>query len=244
MRNFKKGTVFLAVFAVFLGVVMATQLRMPSGIKLYVSAKALMDMEMAVESESENIKRTELQVEEAKKKLAEFRKLAEMDNTQELMANARAEAEYYKMLSGETALKGEGITVTIDDATRELYEGENINNVLVHDSDILLILNDLFTAGAEAVSVNGHRVVDMSAVTCSGYTVRINNIFTARPFVIKAIGDPGRLYAAMLAPGSYGEILKEAVLFQVTAEDEVEIPAYPNFPIYHYLKVNKEGDAN
>lgn len=241
----KKGTILLTAFSVIIGIVFVVQLRMPYGDKLYVSAKALEDMKVLVASEEESIRRTELQVEDEKKKLTEFEKLAEGDGMDELIKKGKAELEYYKMVSGQTALKGEGVKVTIADSKRELYEGESVNSLLVHDLDVLTILNDLLTAGAEAVAINGHRVIDMSAITCSGYTIRINGIFTANPFVIEAIGDPGRLYAAMMAPGSYGkEYLEPQVNFQVVTEDELMISAYPHNPVYRYMTITKEGETN
>lgn len=245
MKSLTRGAVLLAAVSVAAGVLLVTQLKMPPGEKLYVSAKSLEDMKVLVDSEKESIRRTELQIEDEKKKLADFEKLAEGDGTEELIKKGLAELEYYKMVSGQTALQGEGVKVTIADSKRELFEGENVNSLLVHDIDVLTILNDLLTAGAEAVAINGHRVIDMSAITCSGYTIRINGVFTANPFVIEAIGDPGRLYAAMMAPGSYGkEYLEQQISFQVVTEDQLTIPAYPYNPSYQYMTITKEGETN
>lgn len=245
MEGKKKRAVAPAVLAVIAGAVLITQVRMPHGENLYVSAKALDDMMVLVESEKENIRRTELQLEDEKKKLEEFKELAAESETEELLQNGREELAYYKMVSGQTAVRGEGVEVTIADSKRELLFGEDINSLLVHDIDVLTILNDLFTAGAEAAAINGHRIVDMSAITCSGYTIRINGIFTAGPFVIEAIGDPGRLYAAMMSPGSYGkEYLEPQVNFKVETKDDITLPAYTKLPVYQYMTITKEGETN
>ena len=116
---------------------------------------------------------------------------------------------------------------------------------MVHDSDILLILNDLFAAGAEAVSLNGHRIVSTSAVSCGGYIVHVNGIPEAKPFRIQAIGDPATLSAAMLSPNSYGAFIKDTVRFQVTVRDEITVPAYGDGDLtrHAYMTISKEGDG-
>lgn len=242
--NTTKGTVLIVVCSVLVGILIITQVRMPHGDKLYVSAKALTEMQLQVESEKENIRKTDLLLEDAKKKLTEYETLAATDETGKLFENAKSELDYYRLVSGQTAVHGPGVRIVITDSDRELYEGENINNLLVHDGDVLWILNDLITAGAEAISINGHRLIDMSAVTCAGYTIRINGIREAVPFRIEAIGDPGRLYSAMVAPGSSGDILKQVVDFRVKSVDDITIKAYPGLPTHNYLKVKKEGDSN
>ncbi|WP_130864317.1 DUF881 domain-containing protein [Bacilliculturomica massiliensis] len=244
MKSLKKGTAAVLLVALAAGIMLSTQMGMPTGEKLYVSAKALDDMKVLIDSEKESIRRTELQIEDAKKQIDDFEALSADDNTEELIASGKAELNYYRMASGRVPVKGDGVKIVIADSERDLFEGENVNDLLVHDIDVLMILNDLLTAGAEAVSINGHRVVDMSAITCSGYTIRINGIFTANPFVIRAIGDPGRLYGAMMAPGSNGLILKEFVRFECTVEEDIEIPAYTGPLSYKYMTITKEGETN
>ena len=130
----------------------------------------------------------------------------ETGQSEELLAANQVLADYYRQISGLTELVGPGVEVIIDDSNRDLSLWEDVNDVLVHDSDVLLILNDLLAAGAEAISLNGHRIVHTSAVSCGGYIVHVNGVPAAKPFRIQAIGDPAVLSAAMLPPIAMGHL--------------------------------------
>ena len=108
-------------------------------------------------------------------------------------------------------MKGPGIIVTLNDSKlpypKDMPPGvlpgmapENI----IHDTDINQTVNELKTAGAEAISVNDQRLVATSPVRCAGPTVYVNNTMAAPPFVIKAIGDAKTLQAALNISG--GEV--------------------------------------
>ncbi len=153
------------------------------------------------------------------------------------------ELEYYKLISGETAVQGEGVIVLVDDGTRDLFEGEDPNSVLVHDMDILTIINELNRSGAEVLSVNGQRIANNTSISCSGYTIRINDQFFARPFEICAIGDSKRMVAALIGPEGYGTLLEDyGVLFKVTIEDELVIPKYSENQEFEYTTKVKEEE--
>ena len=61
---------------------------------------------------------------------------------------------------------------------------------IIHDEDLLRVLNELCAAGAEAISINDQRIVATTEVRCAGPTVSVNNVRSAPPYVIKAIGNP------------------------------------------------------
>ncbi len=103
-----------------------------------------------------------------------------------------------ELLAGLTSVEGGGVQVTLSDSTQTNNLTENANAYVIHDLDILQVINELRDAGAEAISLNGERVVSTSEVRCAGSTVSINNNRYAAPFVIKAIGDPTNLENALL----------------------------------------------
>ncbi|MFC4805331.1 DUF881 domain-containing protein [Filifactor villosus] len=125
-----------------------------------------------------------------------------------------------KMQAGYTQLKGQGVQIELRDSTKELAVGEDPNDLLIHDQDILMLINDLKVAGAEAISVNGERVLSTTEIKCTGATIMINNITFGQPFIIKAIGEPAELEAAVLAPSTYGSILKELYHLQIDVEQK------------------------
>lgn len=110
----------------------------------------------------------------------------------------RNDLNRYRMYSGLTAVQGEGIVIIIDDGDRVLFNSENPNDLVVHDLDIRRIVDELRIAGAEAISVNGNRIImGVTEIICNGPTIRINGVQQAPPYVVRAIGDRFRLEGKM-----------------------------------------------
>ena len=106
-----------------------------------------------------------------------------------------------KML-GVTEVVGSGIILTLKD-NDGLESGIDQNKALVHDGDLREIINELKNAGAEAISINGQRIVSVTAINCSGAIVTINGVKVNSPFEIRVIGNiaslsgitrPGRIF--------------------------------------------------
>lgn len=219
--------IFLICIVVGFGFVLQT--RVTEGQRLYVSAKAIDDYKTTIESEKQTVERTKTLIKEAKEQLEiyEGEDNASQSGKSQITSQIEEQRKLYGMYSAAFDLEGPGVIIKIDDGTRDLFEGEDINNVLVHDADILLIINDLKKNGAEAITVNGERLVANSSVICSGYTVEINGVRYARPFEIKAIGDGKRMASSLLSLGGYGTSLKNwGVIFEIELSDKVFIPAY------------------
>ena len=117
----------------------------------------------------------------------------------------KGELNRAEMIAGLTDVTGSGITVTLKD-------GSNSNQVvgglaydegygIVHDSYVLMFLNELRAAGAEALAINDERILATSEIRCAGPTISINNTKKAAPFEIKVIGDPDTLENALKMPG-------------------------------------------
>jgi len=143
---------------------------------------------------------------------------------------------------GLTNLKGKGIIITLEDdptATRDtigIYD--DISNHLVHYLDIINVVNELKNAGAEAISVNGQRVVNTTAINCIGNVIKINDEKINSPFTIKAIGLPESLIA-LDRPGGYLEGLKGYVLVSCKKSDEVQIEKYNGLISAKYMRLQR-----
>ncbi|HHU17952.1 MAG: DUF881 domain-containing protein [Anaerovoracaceae bacterium] len=237
----KLRILFVFVLCFVIGFSIIIQSRATNGQQLYVSSKTITDYQTTIESEIENIKQIEKLIEKTEKKLEEYRALS-TDESNELKDRILQEHEMYKAISGNTDVQGEGVVVFIDDGTRELYEGEDPNVVLVHDMDILAVINELNRSGAEVISVNGQRLTNNSSISCSGYTIRINDQFFARPFVIRAIGDSKRMAAALVGPEGYGTVLNDyGIIFRLSIEDDITINKIAEYQTYQYMtKASKE----
>ncbi|MBQ9636234.1 MAG: DUF881 domain-containing protein, partial [Acidaminococcaceae bacterium] len=110
---------------------------------------------------------------------------------------AQKEMDELKARAGETALEGKGIILTVDDSKQAAKAGENKNLYIIHDEDLLRVVNELRAAGAEAISLNGQRLIGSSEIRCVGPTVLVNERRLAAPFVIHAIGNPQTLESSL-----------------------------------------------
>ena len=133
------------------------------------------------------------------------------------------ELSYLKDVTGESKVIGDGIIITIKDSENDLKENQNPNELIVHDIDILRIVNDLKKAGAIAISINGERLLTLSKIKCSGSTIKVNDTTYGQPFIIKAIGDLNTLKASVTSPQSYTNILQEVYGIYIKVEEENDI---------------------
>jgi uncharacterized protein YlxW (UPF0749 family) len=105
---------------------------------------------------------------------------------------AQSRAAAYGALTGTAAVVGPAVRVSLDSSP---YADENSQ---VRDSDIALLVNALWGAGAEAISVNGQRVTARTGIRTSGDAIEVNGIGVAPPYVILAIGNTDDLSADFL----------------------------------------------
>ena len=84
--------------------------------------------------------------------------------------------------------------VTLDDATEEApdaYDGDP-NDLVVHQQDIQAVANAMWSAGAEAVTIQGQRLISTTGIKCEGNQVTLHGLPYSPPYVIVGIGDPAR----------------------------------------------------
>ena len=129
---------------------------------------------------------------------------------------------------GLVALRGPGLEVTLDDSSLdEPPEGGNVNDLVIHSQDVQAVVNALWRAGAEGVSINGQRLVSTSAVLCVGNTLLLNGTVHSPPYVVVALGasrdrfDSDRLVRRLRAAASaFG------LRLDVDRVEEGSVPAY------------------
>ncbi len=151
--------------------------------------------------------------------------LAADSEYQEYMDELMKEIEKTRLLAGLTDVRGRGVIVTIDDAP--YAEVKNIEELLVHDSDLIRILNELKKAGAQAISINEERIINTSEVICAGPNVRVNKNRYPRPFVVKAIGDPDRLYRELSESAVVSVLVSiYGIRIDIRKSDDILVPGY------------------
>jgi len=132
---------------------------------------------------------------------------------------------------GLEAVSGKALRVTLDDAPlSENPDGVDANMLVVHQQDIQMVVNTLWSGGAEAMTIQGQRVISTTAVKCVGNTVVLHGVAYAPPYVIEAIGDLNAMQKA-LDTSEAVRIYKEYVSayqlgWSVERAGQVTMPAY------------------
>lgn len=232
----------ILVLCILLGFLISLQIKSVNGEYLYVPLETINGYKTAIKSEEKEIENLREVIKERKQRINEYFNIVEEGG--KIKETMLKELEEQQLISGFTNVEGQGIILVVNDATRDLYEGENPNDVLVHDLDILNLINDLKAAGAEAISVNGQRLLPTSEINCNGHNIRVNGRVYAQPFIIKAIGDSKTLEAALVAPDTYGNYLKEYVGLYVEVDTgmNIQISGFSEGIDIEYVKPNEEGD--
>lgn len=162
-------------------------------------------------------------------------KMTNVGSESQLTTDLQAELRKSNMAAGLIPVYGPGIIVTLNDSPRALQPGADPNDLLVHDEDILFIVNEMKASGAEAIAVNDERLTAMSEIRCAGTTILVNWNKIAPPFIIKATGDPQLLESGLSIRGGKLEVLKSFGLqTQLERNDRVEIPAYNGATKFQY----------
>ncbi len=171
--------------------------------------ETMRESELRLELSSWNEKYDELNTkyQEVISKIEEYKNEKESDaQTAQLL---ETELEQLNEVLGKTDVEGEGIVIQlIDKGGSQLSEDVQVENIT--STDLLQIINELFSAGAEAVSLNGHRIISMSAVYEIGTEfLKVNGDKISSPYVINAIGNPDYLKSAVSGKGGGVDQLNE-----------------------------------
>lgn len=150
---------------------------------------------------------------EVETKIQEYQDKEESDN--ETAGVLESELKQINLLLGKTDVTGQGITIT-------LKENENSDTLITAD-DLLVIVNSLKLAGAEAISINEERIVNTSdIVEINNSFIKVNGQRILAPYVIKAIGDQSYLESSLLGNGGYVDDLRNSG-YEVTIEKSSKI---------------------
>ena len=218
-KYIKQKMVILCAF--ILGILIAIYIKTLNPQKVYITLEEKKNLEHKIEIENKQIEKLRnIKLEYEKDLEAYEQKSLNEKSVKELM---EYELSYLKDVTGESKVIGDGIIITIKDSENDLKENQNPNELIVHDIDILRIVNDLKKAGAIAISINGGRLLTLSKIKCSGSTIKVNDTTYGQPFIIKAIGDLNTLKASVTSPQSYTNILQEVYGIYIKVEEKNDI---------------------
>ena len=206
------------------------------GISVQLKTIKAADISGTIQLTDSNLKKSLLQTkknyEDSVKKLADTDK--ELENLRNNVLNIESDVETqekikkYEIILGLTKVQGEGVTITVADNNEQKdnssFASINNSNYLVHDGNLVAIINELKIAGAEAISINGKRIVNSTSINCAGNVIQINGEKVGSPFVINAIGDKDLLYGELTKNGgTLYKLKKYGVLTSIKKADSIEI---------------------
>lgn len=175
------------------------------------------------------------ELENKEKDLEEVRLLA--STTNETDSKNESEIKNNQVLLGLTEVSGPGFIITLEE-NKEINASEvlNISGYLVHEEDLLYLVNELFNSGADAVSINDQRIVNTSSILCDGNIIRINGKMVGTPIVIKAVGYPERIDGAINRPGGYLQLMaNDGIKITTSRSKNLTIPKYQGVYSSEYL---------
>lgn len=148
--------------------------------------------------------------------------------------------------AGTQKLKGEAITVTLNDAppdaTAKLpgYPEPQPDYLVIHQQDLQAVVNALWAGGAKGIKVMDQRLISTSAVRCVGNTLILQGRVYSPPYKITAVGDPEKLQKALAeAPAIQNYMVYVNVYglgWKVTENGTVTLPGYSGTVDLHYAK--------
>jgi len=233
---------YFLLIAVFVGYLLTVQIRatIPSNQGI-VTIPKILEMKNGIDNTNKESLKLASSIEEAKLKLQGYEE--GIKKTGNVFENMEEELELARNYANYAKMQGPGIIITMNDSLAEVAEYENPDWYVIHDGDILEIVNELRAAGAEAISINDERVTATSNITCGGPTINIDGKRHAVPFVIKAIGDPQKLEASAMSPTGYIDLMEYYdIRIIIQKVDKLTINAYDIKYKLNYQKKTEGGE--
>ena len=113
------------------------------------------------------------------KELGEAEEELEKERQDSTKNNAELEKKEEEIKTGNKIIglaevNGPGVIITLADSKKDINSVLDPNSLVVHDADVLSVINELENAGAEAISINEQRIIPTSGIVCGGNIIDIN----------------------------------------------------------------------
>lgn len=240
----------VTVMALVLGMLLAASLKTQQTIRSSsLPSNRFSGLAAAYQQQQQQLEMANEEISKLRERTTKYEnEMASASEKAKLLNQALQEA---KFLAGLTQVEGSGIEIILQDSKKRPPANSPLplENYIVHDTDLQRVVNELHAAGAEAVSINGQRIIANTAIRCVGPTVQVNGIALSSPYVISAIGDPDTLAGALNMPqGVLTDI--QAVdpnMVKVNKKNKIAIPAYNGSLVYRYARPvvpTEQGGSN
>ena len=218
--------IYLTVTFVLLGILISTQIQTQHRLMSDLSMQSTSDLSIMLKNLTDKRWQLSEAIDEAEDNLITYQN--DYQNDAELIDRINNELSRLQLINGTAKVHGSGIQITVS------------GNMLA--SDLIVILNELWAAGAEAVAVNDYRITATTGInyvdaqnktylTCDGAIIQ-------DPIKIRAIGNSKILEKSLTMPGGIADNLSlYQVYLHITLQDDITLESLPNQPQLRYGKV-------
>ncbi|HHY82705.1 MAG TPA: DUF881 domain-containing protein [Clostridiales bacterium] len=233
MKNLLGGKIAIMLVSIILGLMLAAQFKNVQNVGGNVSLQRAQELTSQIQKLNQDIANQQNLIAELENRIAEYENAAKDEG--KLTETLNKDLERARILAGLVELEGAGVIVTVNVIPFEDWGETGIVRNVYHE-DLLMLVNELNAAGAEALAINGERIVSTTEIRSAGDYIVINtNRYTA-PFEIKALGNPETLEASLKLLGGVADILGEELEITIRREDKIRIPKY-NRPLHYEYAV-------
>ncbi len=210
----------VALIGLLIGVFAGMDLRLQSSVGASLTYRRFVAMTQLLQQQQDEGQSLAMQIAALKRTPVPRVARATLEAEQAALRSAKAAA-------GRSAVTGQGIRLWLDDSVAPAQIGVNPDEYLIHDQDLLVVINDLNSAGAKAISLNGLRLLATTDVRCAGAVISVGPVRTSIPVTILAVGNPRRLVASLTGPTGELRLLSlYGIRNRLTTLLSVTVPAY------------------
>ncbi len=224
----------LAVFLLVISFLVAAHVRSRQPLRQAVQLPTWRVQELAVlvRQQEEARRLLEAELDDLRRRAHAYQ--AALVEGRELTQAMQEEIARYLLILGLVPVEGPGIRVVLASGAPD---GPGVLPAVVEAQDLSALANELWSAGAEAMAINGVRVLAWSAIRQLDRTIAVDGKSTTAPYVIEAIGDPAALQAALAIRGGFAEGLRAVGLrVGVQAHQRLRLPARPGLEPFRYAR--------
>jgi uncharacterized protein YlxW (UPF0749 family) len=238
LRAIPSWQITLGLALLALGFLVSAQLASEGPRVRYTSQERTPLVETALELQA--------QQEELKARILEIRAdIQEAERQSEgsaaLVAEINDDLEVARIGAGLIPLVGTGVVLQLEDAIPAGQPGSADGDQVVTARDVRILVEELWLAGAEAISVNNERITTPTAIIDIGPSVLVNAAYLAPPYQVAAIGPPD-LYDRLVSAVGFVEFISArsqgaGIRVSVYVPDEVSVPAYAGFVNLRFARI-------
>jgi uncharacterized protein YlxW (UPF0749 family) len=221
----------IMIVCVILGLMLAAQFKNVQNVGGNVSLQRAQELTTQIQKLNQDIAGQQNLIQELEERLADYESAAQ--DAGKLNETMYRDLERARNLAGLTELEGPGVVVTVNLISYQEWGETGIIRNVYHE-DLLMLVNELNAAGAEALAINDERIVSTTEIRDAGDYIVINTNRHSVPFEIKALGNPDTLEASLMLLGGVADSLGEELEIKIRRENSIRIPKYTGLLQFDY----------